>query len=125
MRNLTKSEERELLKKYTFNYSKTHYFHGTSEEYVINQINIFGRYQHEQYGQKEGVYIDPMCISTGFDHSKNYAIDRSKVLFKGLTPVVLKIDAKQVNERVRLHPIYGALSLDYLLENEFEMIKIK
>lgn len=91
------------------------YYHGTSKMYLDDQLRKHGRYQHDRLDS--GIFIST-CLST----AKGYAKDRTICFDAG--PIVLKVSGDKIRERVHEHPRISDICVDFLLPEEFKVIRI-
>ncbi|MFH0936133.1 MAG: hypothetical protein V1815_00450 [Candidatus Woesearchaeota archaeon] len=95
------------------------YFHGTTRFYYERQIKIYGIYRHDELEHGNSVFV-----STNFQTSKRFAEGRAKDWWcPRSTPIILKIKGNKVRERVHQHPVINDVCIDYLLPEEFEVLK--
>lgn len=96
------------------------FYHGTSKQYLLEQLDKYGRYQHNPIkgGQPDGLFI-----GLNFDVSKRCAIDRSQ-RYGNLEPIVLKIKAELIRPRIHKHQTVNDIVVDFLDLNEFDTILV-
>ena len=99
------------------------YYHGTNRFYYEQQMKKHGKYVHDG---KNYLPTGEVFVSTNLGVAEGYARARTDRWFRfPIDPIVLKIYGDKVRERVCERHGISDISIDFLVEGEFEVLDIK